>query len=155
MSPVAKTDSMTMLLREISENVKKATVENLEWIAGDWELRDRQCIIEEYWMQPLGESMIGMTRNVSESEPVFFEYFRIQRVDSGIVLVAQPSGKSAVEYKLIELGNEMATFANPLYDYPQRIIYRKEGNNTLFIRLESTIRGQSRSVDVRYHRARH
>lgn len=154
-SPVTQTDSITMLLTKVSENAKRATVEELEWIAGDWELKDNQCIIEEYWMQPLGESMIGMTRNVSESEPVFVEYFRIQKVDSGIVLVAQPSSKSAIEYRLVELGDGIATFANPFYDYPQRIIYRKEGNSTLFVRLESTIRGQSRSVDVRYHRVRH
>lgn len=135
-SQSVEVDSVTLILMKMREKVKNATIDDLSWIAGAWELRDRQGIIEEYWMQPSGKSMIGITRNVSENEPLFFEYLRILQTDSGIVYIAQPSGWSPIEFKLVELENEIATFVNPTHDFPQRIIYRKELNNILFVRLE-------------------
>ena len=145
-------DSVTIILMKMHEKVKNATIDDLSWIAGAWELRDRQGIIEEYWMRPSGKSMIGITRNVSENEPLFFEYLRILQTDSGIIYIAQPSGWSPIEFKLVELEDEIATFINPAHDFPQRIIYRKELDNILFVRLEGTLGGKFRTEDLRYRR---
>jgi hypothetical protein len=44
------------------------------------------------------------------------------------------------------------TFSNPAHDFPQRIIYRRAGADSLHARIEGTRNGQPRGVDYAYVR---
>lgn len=117
-SQSTESDSVTQMLLKMRKQLKKATVDDLDWMAGTWESNDRQSVTDEYWMQPSGTLMIGVTRSISESEPLSFKYLRIQQTDSGIVYIIQPSSGSSTEFKLVELEAEVATFANPICEFP-------------------------------------
>ncbi len=143
-------DSVTLKLMVMSERLKKAKLKNLDWIAGEWESRDRQSTFEEYWARPLGNSMIGISREVADNKLTSFEYLRLMQTDSGVVYILQPSDRAAMEFKLVELGDEQATFANSLNSFPQRILFYKEANNTLSVRLEGMIGDQRISKNFRY-----
>ena len=130
-----KSDGSVALYRHPKDialpSAAKATISDLNWLAGAWVGKRRTSSIEERWSPPRGGAMLGVSRTVSESrgKMVAFEYLRIIERDGGLVYVAQPGGRSATEFVLTELNKQNAVFVNPRHDYPQRIIYElsKEG----------------------------
>ncbi len=58
-----------------------------------------------------------------------FEHMRIIQKDDGtLVFFAQPFGRPAAEFPMVDRGNATIEFANPAHDYPQRIRYWREGD---------------------------
>ena len=54
------------------------TVDDLAWLAGDWELVSGPTRIEEHWTRPDGGTLLGMGRTVKGGKTLFFEYLRIE-----------------------------------------------------------------------------
>ena len=103
----------------------EATIEDIEWLAGDWVGVRGKSSIEERWTPALGGSMFGVSRTVrTESDRLTaFEYLRVAERDGGLVYVAQPGGRPPTSFLLTELSATRAVFENPRHDFPQRIVY--------------------------------
>jgi len=54
-----------------------------------------------------------------------FEFLRVVEKDGRLLYVAQPNGKTATEFTLVELEESRAVFENPFHDHPQRISYER------------------------------
>lgn len=48
----------------------------------------------------------------------------------------------------ISLGKEEVTFSNPEHDFPQRIIYLRQADGTLFARIEGNLRAKPAHEDL-------
>ena len=80
--------------------------------------------------------MVGMNRTATPTETQGFEFLRIVAEADGAVLLASPGGRTPpTEFRCISNEGQRAVFENPEHDFPQRIIYRREGN-TLHGRIE-------------------
>lgn len=110
-----------------------ATINDIAWLSGDWVgKKSTGSSIEERWSPPLGGAMLAISRSVNTSGQMFaFEYLRIVEREEGLIYVAQPSGKTAVEYVLTELSDSRAVFENPRHDYPKRIVYELSAEGKL------------------------
>ena len=139
----------------MSSASQKSGVDRLEWIAGCWTSDDGKERIEENWMKPAGQTMMGMSRTVAGGKTVFTEYIQIREVNGQLAYVVC-LGLSAkpVIFKLIKNSDSEATFENPEHDFPQRIIYRRESADTLFARIEGQEKGVNKAMDFRYRRSR-
>lgn len=93
-------------------------VDDVAWMAGHWTAADS----EEVWLAPRGELMTGMSRTVKNGRATF-EFIRIQATKDGVFYFAQPGGRPAVAFRLVEASPSRAVFSNPEHDFPQRIIY--------------------------------
>jgi len=115
-----------------------STISGLAWISGDWQTAvGSRAQIEEHWTQPAGGSMIGMSRTIVGAKTVEFEYLRLEQRGDAIYYVASPKGRCpATEFKLIQLTEREAVFANPAHDFPKRIIYRKGSNDSLLANID-------------------
>jgi len=99
-------------------------------------------------MRPSGGTLIGMSRTVSNGKTVAYEFMQIRtREDGGVEFVARPSGQSEATFTLKPDGNREAVFENPAHDFPQRVIYRAIGQDTLHARIEGMLDGTRRAVD--------
>ena len=109
------------------------TVSELAWMSGGWQTAPGgKAQIEERWMKPSGNSMIGMGRTVAGGRTVEFEYLRIEERDGQIYYVASPKGRCpGTDFKLTRLTGQEAVFENPEHDFPKRIIYRKNSDGSL------------------------
>ena len=126
----------------------KPTINDLAWLSGCWESNHNGREINEQWMKPSGQTMLGMGRIVANGKTVESEFVQIrQESDGALYYVAKPSGQSAASFKLIKLQNREATFENPEHDFPQRVIYRLEAGGSLFARVEGTSKGKMRGFD--------
>lgn len=134
----------------------KPSINDLSWLAGCWEANVRGRKVNEHWMKPGGGIMLGMARTVSQGKAAEFEFTQIREdKDGSIYYVAKPSGQAEASFKLVILKNKkMAVFENPQHDFPQRIIYSRLSDGSLFARVEATVNGQLRGIDYPYKRAK-
>jgi Domain of unknown function (DUF6265) len=112
-----------------------AGASDLAWMSGRWEARSGERWTEEYWSQARGGAMLGYSRSGQRETMREFEYLRLQAGEDGVlVYLAMPGGRPAVGFRLVRSDGSSATFENPSHDFPQRIVYRRDGD-----RLTATI----------------
>jgi hypothetical protein len=129
-----------------------ATAGRLGWLAGCWEARSGGGVVEEQWMRPRGGSLLGMSRTVVADGAAGHELMRIVERGGGLVFQAHPSGQAPAEFPAVEVGEGRVVFADPAHDFPQRIIYRRVGADSLVARVEGERGGAVRGSDFRYAR---
>jgi hypothetical protein len=129
-----------------------ATAGRLGWLAGCWEARSGPRVVEEQWMRPRGGTLLGMSRTVAADGAVAHELMRIAERGGVLVFQAHPSGQAPAEFPAVEAGADHVVFANPAHDFPQRIIYRRAGADSLAARVEGERNGTTRGLDFRYAR---
>ena len=128
----------------------KATLNDLAWMAGSWSGSARGIEMEEHWTAPKGDSMIGIHRDVGKGKTMSFEFLRIEQQGDQIVYLSMPNGRSpATPFPLKDASANRVVFENPKHDFPQRIIYWKDGND-LRARIEGTMNGKAGSEEWRW-----
>jgi hypothetical protein len=128
-------------------------VEQLGWLAGCWARISPASSYEEQWMHPRGGMMMGMARLVREGTVVEYEALRMEERGNRVLYVAHPSGQESAEFTSLELSDSTAVFENADHDFPQRILYRRGGADSLFVRIEGQQGGMLRGIDFRLGRA--
>ena len=104
------------------------------WLSGRW-LRYERAWTAEAWSEPRGEIMLGFSRSGRDETLREWEFIRIAPdADGAPAYHAQPGGRPAVIFRLVDRAEASATFENPAHDFPQRIRYVREGD-----RLTATI----------------
>ena len=131
----------------------------LAWLAGCWEARSARRVVQEVWLPPVGGTLVGMSRTIrpgtngASDQMVEFEFLRIVPRDGRWVYAAQPNGRPPTEFTASAASDTSVTFMNLAHDFPQRILYRRVGGDSLVARVEGTANGQERGFDFRYARA--
>lgn len=134
----------------------KASINDLTWLGGCWEmnLHDKNLIVNEQWMRPAGGMMIGAGRTVKRGKAIDYEFLRIVEDAGGIFYVAKPTGnKEETRFKLIRASANEVVFENPEHDFPQRVLYKRDGDK-LHARIEGTKYGKTRGIDFPYTRVK-
>ena len=108
--------------------------------------------IEEHYSAASENLLIGMTRYVRSGRVVDFEFTTVERTDSTFVMTPRPKGVKSDSFPLKDVSNGRATWENLEHDFPQRIIYRRRGADSLLARVEGMRGGQLRGSDYPYRR---
>ena len=112
-----------------------AEVAELHWLAGHWVAQQDSGWAEEVWLPPRDGLMLGLGRNGNGAGRTGFEFLRISAdADGTLVYWAAPSGGTPVPFRAEHVVGQEAHFSNPDHDFPQRIVYRRDGDQ-----LEATI----------------
>ena len=127
----------------ITASLAADPVESLGWMSGTWRAERDGRIIEETWSGVHGGVLLGMHKAIRKDGTVWFEFLRIAKVDGTPAYIAQPGGGQPTIFLLKEHGEHRVLFENLEHDFPQRIIYRREGNE-LCARVEGDVDGTSR-----------
>jgi len=125
---------------------------DLDWMAGYWLSCDARMEVAELWTTRRGGVMLGVSVTLG-TQAFGWEQVRIETSDDGARLdyVARPRGATSdTAFRLARSGDQEAVFENPAHDYPQRIIYRREGE-ALIARTEDMAGGNGQ--DFRYRAA--
>jgi hypothetical protein len=111
-------------------------VERARWMSGCWELSSGRRRIVEMWMPPSGGMMIGASRTTVGDSVVEYEHTRLRSDGDGVVFTAIPSRQKEAEFRSIELTDSSLVVQNLEHDFPQRVIYRRRGADSLVARIE-------------------
>jgi hypothetical protein len=98
---------------------------SFSWLAGHWCGGDAENPVEEHWLTPGGDVMLGIGRTQKNGRTASFEYLRIAPVDGVPTYFAHPGGRTATLFPLTEAGVDWVQFENLKHDFPQRIEYRR------------------------------
>lgn len=122
-------------------------IASLSWLAGCWELRAGARVTEEQWMTPDGGVMLGLNRSVVRDTTREWEFLSIIEREGRLVLTAKPSRQAEASFTSEFVSDTSVLFTNPTHDFPQRIIYRRLGRDSLVARVEGLREGQMRGID--------
>lgn len=132
----------------------QARVASLDWMSGTWTHSvDGRETVSESWLGPGNGLMVAVNLTTWPSGRKAFEFLRIAETAEGFSYFASPGGKPPVEFKAKESGDKRVEFENAAHDFPQRIIYWREGEH-LVARIEGTLRGKERSEEWRFNRVK-
>jgi len=126
----------------------------LKWLAGCWELNRGNLLATEMWMAPSGGMMLGASRTVAGSTVREWEQVRLTARDGRVVYTASPSGQSQTDFTATVVSDSGFTVENPAHDFPQRIIYKRRGADSLIARIEGNTPGGPRGSDYPMRRVR-
>ena len=129
-------------------SASEASLDQLSWLGGCWNLESMEAGSGEQWMSPAGASMLGVSRMVHQGKTVAFEFMRIaQDADGSIAFYAQPSGKPPTKFSVLRMDDSEVVFENPGHDFPQRVIYRRVSPAQLHASIEGMQGGSLKRMD--------
>jgi hypothetical protein len=128
------------------------TVAQVGWIAACWEQKAGARLIEEQWMRPRGGLMLGVSRTVVGDSLREYEQVALFERGGHLVYAATPARQAPAEFVSIAVSDSAVTFENPAHDFPQRVIYRRRGADSLLARVEGMHGGKLRGRDFLYRR---
>jgi Domain of unknown function (DUF6265) len=127
-----------------------------DWMSGYWLSCEHSEQVAENWFGAGSGMLLGanLTRG---AHGVQFEMLRIgassQPSATGVSYYGQPGGRPPTEFVGRELGAHRVVFENLAHDFPQRIIYWREGSS-LHARVEGVVNGRLETEEWRMRRAR-
>jgi hypothetical protein len=132
--------------------LRSASVNDVGWIAGCWDLsRDNRHIVE-HWMPVEGGTMMGMSRTVVNGKTTEWEFLMLRNGPKGLEYVAKPSGQAEAVFVATSASATEVVFENPSHDFPKKIIYTRNGES-LTASIEGSMNGKMRRIDFPYNRA--
>ena len=128
------------------------TVGQVGWMAGCWEQAAGPRLIEEQWTRPRGGLMLGVSRTVVGDSLREYEQVALFQRGGHLVYAATPARQAPAEFTSTAVSDSAVTFENPAHDFPQRVIYRRRGADSLVARIEGMRGGQPAGMDFPFRR---
>lgn len=104
---------------------------DLGWLAGYWLSCEGGRDVAETWSEQRATVMLGYAMTTGR-QAFSWEQMRIETGypnNGDISFFAQPrSAEAATPFRLVRSGPREAVFENPQNDFPQRVIYRRDGD---------------------------
>jgi hypothetical protein len=129
-----------------------ARVASLDWMTGTWTQVKGDERVTETWIGPGNGMMVAANLTTRGTQRRTFEFLRIADTEDGFSYYASPGGRPPVEFKLKEEGDRRVVFENATHDFPQRILYWRDGDK-LVARIEGRIGGREKREEWRFARA--
>jgi len=120
-------------------------------LSGYWLSCDGTSETAENWIGAGRGVLLGS--NISRDRRVTFEFLRIaENASGGLSYFSMPNGRSPpTEFVMVSHDEQRVVFENPAHDFPQRIIYARDGD-ALTARIEGEIEGAASAVEWRFRR---
>lgn len=125
------------------------------FLAGCWEQRDGDKLVQEQWMAPAAGLMLGVGRTLRGSRLLGWEHMLIEVNATGMHFVASPSGKSSTRFaQVVSVVSDLQSveFSNPAHGFPSHVRYRLASPNELHAQISGLVNGQERRIDFRYQK---
>lgn len=143
----------------------KATLQQMAWITGAWSgtLDDRQ--IEQHWMAPAANSIVGMYRSIQKQQATLYELLAIEQEGDGLVLrikhfapgaglVGREAKEESLNYPLVRIEGQKAVFESGPAGSLTRLTFTSPAPDAVTIVVERTRDGKLTATDFKYARVK-
>lgn len=127
-------------------------VESLGWLSGCWRQDLPDGYFEEYWMAPVGKTLLHMGRMVSGNQTAFYETLQIREADGQLSLLVTINGKRQVRFEVVESRPRKVVFQTPAGVSWERLTYERPSDDELVARLEKKKDGKASEDEFRMKR---
>lgn len=125
-------------------------LQNVRWLEGCWQMVRGSTTTTERWMAPANDAMVGDSRTLANGAERESERLRLFAVGDTLVYESTPSSQTMARFRTTTTTGNEITFANPEHDFPQRIVYRRVGADSLIARIEGDRAGRRQPVTFPY-----
>ena len=99
--------------------------------------------------------MLGMRRTIKAGQLFSYEFMQLREDQPGkLTFTAQANGAAPVTFALLSESEGETVFENKAHDFPQRVIYRRNGEQRMLARIEGTAKGSVKGIDFAMKRVR-
>lgn len=128
---------------------------DLGWMSGYWLSCEGGREVAETWSVPRLDLMAGTSITVRNGR-AGWELSRIAPTGAGpdapLAYFAHPEGQEPAIFPVIESGPNRVVFQQAAHDFPQRVIYERDGD-LLNARIEGEINGEARAIRWQFQKA--
>lgn len=135
----------------------KLDVSKLTWLTGCWERQSEKSGRKtlEQWTSSTGGALFGIGRTFKNGKLDSWEFMRIEQSGGSAKFLALLSEASeATAFDLRSTTANQLIFENLKNDFPQRVIYKKNGMNKLDARIEGSIDGKALPIEFSFNRVK-
>ncbi len=143
--------SLACLVAPGLASAQAAQPHKLAWMQGCWAMINQERAVEEQWMAPRGKTMIGTSRTVQGANLVSYEFMLIRQDGDRMAFEIRPSGRAPVIYNATALTDSSVVFENAQHGFPQKIGYRRAGDNAMHAWIEGDHNGEPQRAEFLYH----
>lgn len=136
--------------RDVS--AQRASLESVRWLAGCWELSAGNRRVVERWDAPSRGQMSGSSRTLIGGTLRESERLRLFVAADTLVYASHPSSQAPAQFRARTITDHELVFENLAHDFPQRIVYRRAGADSLIARIEGDRDGRRGPVSFPYRR---
>jgi hypothetical protein len=127
-------------------------LQNVRWLEGCWQMVRGTTTTTERWLAPTNNVMTGDSRTFTNGVERESERLRLFAVGDTLVYESTPSSQAMTQFRATTTTGDEITFANPAHDFPQRIVYRRVGADSIIARIEGDRAGRRRPVVFPYQK---
>lgn len=133
-----------------------ARLEKAAWLLSTWRQPGAEGMLWEIWQKESDTIYTGIGLLVNANgDTLFSEKLRLADRQDTLWYLPTVSNQNAgkeVAFKEIALSDTEIVFENPLHDFPQRIVYRKAGADSLQASIEGVQDGKPRKEAFSFKR---
>ena len=134
-------------------SAQQQDLKTFSWLAGAWEMAEGSTLVEEHWLAPTANAMLGLSRTVRNDRTTEFEFLRIEARGGDLFYVPQPGGRPAVSFRMTTSTGDRFVFESSTgEDRVKRIEYRRDGEDGLYARVEGAQNGTPFVLEYHYRR---
>jgi hypothetical protein len=135
-------------------NRPEADITSFEWLVGKWVGKYDSVPIFEQWKPREGKVMMGRGGVLSGKDTVFSEKISIEQRGYELYYIAIVGhNREPAEFKFTGYKNDTAVFENPLHDFPQRVLYYKKSDGTVYASVDGKYKGKYVKEEFDYKKA--
>ncbi|MGA0606352.1 DUF6265 family protein [Phenylobacterium sp. VNQ135] len=142
-----------MILAMLAAAAVNADVAQLGWLAGAWTQARDGGVVQETWLQPRDGVMAGVSQTNRPGRKPFVEHMIISAQPAGVTFTALIQDQPPTAFVLLPGGDGEFVFENKAHDFPQRVFYRRCGED-LCAGIEGVVKGELKRQEWRYTRVR-
>jgi hypothetical protein len=139
-----------LLAFPLSLSAQGTPLQNVRWLEGCWQLVRGTTTTVERWLAPANGEMAGESWTIANGSERPGEMLRLLTRGDTLIYQASPAGQATTQFRTTSSTGSEVIFANPEHDFPQRIVYRRVGPDSVIARIEGDRAGRRQPVSYPY-----
>jgi Domain of unknown function (DUF6265) len=140
--------SLISCKKEMKPETKSYTqLQKANWLLGEWENQTPEAHFTENWIKKNDSTFTAQSFVIAEKDTVFYENVILEQKNDSlfyIVSVKDQNREKPVSFYLTKSSEKQLVFENPKHDFPNKIIYNKVTNDSVFAEIYGTQNGKDR-----------
>lgn len=136
---------------------KSESIDEIEWINGDWHAKVQGNEVFESWERENDSSWIGKSKFVKEGKTLFTELMSIRSRKNKLVFISAVSDQNDAEKITFTEANyekNKIVFQNKTHDFPQKITYQKKNDQEMLAYISGDLNGKKERIDFNFKKVK-